>query len=252
MTPQKKIVFLAADCESSRWVYNALKTDFHFTDIILEKPLSKRMLFRRRIKKIGLLKTAGQALFSILAVPFLKWKAKKRRESLISKYNLLNTPFPVNSIRTDNINCSACKQSLQTIQPDIVLVNGTRIISRTILQCTSAVFINMHLGITPYYRGSHGGYWALYNKDADNFGTTVHLVDTGIDTGGVLTQAFAIPGKEDNFTTYPVIQAAIGIEALKKTLPDVLHNRYNIKKNSEQGKMYHQPAIWEYFMNNTK
>ncbi|MEO6540561.1 MAG: formyltransferase family protein, partial [Ferruginibacter sp.] len=114
------------------------------------------------------------------------------------------------------------------------------------LLCTNAVFINMHVGITPWYRGSHGGYWALYNNDAANFGTTIHIVDAGIDTGSVLKQAFTLPDKKDNFATYPVLQAAIGIETLKEFLPEVMTGNYAKKNHTEKGKMYYQPTIWQY------
>ena len=43
--------------------------------------------------------------------------------------------------------------------------------------------INMHAGITLRYRGVHGGYWALAEQHPEWVGTTVHLVDPGIDTG---------------------------------------------------------------------
>ncbi len=71
----------------------------------------------------------------------------------------------------------------------MVLVVGTRIISRKVLVAVAAPFINYHDGITPKYRGIHGGYWASAQSDLANFGVTVHLVDPGIDTGEVLYQA---------------------------------------------------------------
>ena len=46
-----------------------------------------------------------------------------------------------------------------------MVVNGTRILSRRMLESIDAVFLNMHVGITPKYRGVHGGYWALANGD---------------------------------------------------------------------------------------
>ena len=243
---EKKIVFLASDCDSSRWVYNSLKKDFTFSAVIIEQPISKKVLFKNRVKKIGIIKVSGQVLFSLLIVPILRFKAKKRKEKLLEIYQLDNCDFPADTILVSSVNDDATLMTLQNVQPDIVLVNGTRIISKKILQCTPAVFVNMHVGITPYYRGSHGGYWALYNKDAGNFGTTIHLVDTGVDTGGVLSQVHITPDNKDNFTTYPILQVAIGIEALKKVLPNIIAGKYEVKKHTEKGKMYYQPTIWRY------
>lgn len=242
----KKIVFLASDCESSRWVFHALKDEFRFDGVIIENPVSKKTLFRNRMKRTGFIRVMGQALFSLLAVPVLKWKARNRKAALIEQYRLKNTDFGETAVRINSVNDDACKELLQRLNPGIVLVNGTRILKKNILESTSAVFINMHVGITPMYRGSHGGYWAVHNKDLENFGTTIHLVDSGVDTGAVLKQVYARPSCKDNFTTYPIIQVAIGIDALKEVIRMVQQGNYNAVKHTSKGRMYYQPTIWQY------
>lgn len=245
---QKKIVFLASDCESSRWVYNTLKNTIAFEAVILEQPISKKDLARRRIKKIGIIPVAGQILFSVIVAPFLKYRSKHRRGELVKQYHLSSDSYNENNLlHVSSVNDEACLSAMQSLQPDIVIVNGTRIISKKILQSTPAVFINMHVGITPWYRGSHGGYWAVKNNDTDHFGTTIHLVDAGVDSGAVLKQAFIKPGKRDNFATYPILQTAIGIEALQEVLPAVIAGTYQSVPNTEKGKLYYQPTIWQYF-----
>jgi len=76
----------------------------------------------------------------------------------------------------------------QASHPDVVVVNGTRIIAEKVLHSVPATFLNTHSGITPLYRGAHGGYWALVKKDRANCGVTIHVVDAGIDTGGIVTK----------------------------------------------------------------
>lgn len=243
----KKILFLASDCESSRWVYHSLIDDFKPDAAIIEKPVSKKSLIKGRIKRIGVIKVTGQVLFSVLVVPFLRWRAKSRKTELVDLYALNSGPFHTKeTVFVNSVNDDQCKQLIEQIQPGIIIVNGTRIISKKILQCTNAVFINMHVGITPYYRGSHGGYWALVNNDTAHFGTTIHLVDAGVDTGAVLKQVFTKPGKHDNFTTYPILQVAIGIAALKEILPSIIGEKYKAEQHTEKGKMFYQPTIWQY------
>jgi len=245
---QKKIILLAADCESSRWVYNALQEVISFEAVILEQSISKKDLVKKRIKKIGFFTVMGQVLFTTLIVPFLKIKSKERKAALINKYNLRGAAFNSSNImRVNSVNDESCLTAIQLLKPDIVIVNGTRIISKRILQSSNAIFVNMHVGITPQYRGSHGGYWAVHNHDAEHFGTTIHLIDAGVDTGAVIRQAFVKPDKQDNFATYPVLQTAIGIEALKEILPAIMDGTYKPVSNTEKGKMYYQPTIWQYF-----
>ena len=189
----------------------------------------------------------GQILFSALVVPILKIKAKRRRDTLIDFYNLQQNDFDNNKyFRVNSVNDEACMQIINNLQPHIIIVNGTRIISKKILESSKCIFINMHVGITPMYRGSHGGYWALYNNDAANFGTTIHLIDAGVDTGAILKQVFTKPDKEDNFTTYPILQTAIGIVALIDTITNLLAGNIHPSTHNEKGKMFYQPTIWQY------
>ena len=102
----------------------------------------------------------------------------------------------------------------------MVVVSGTRIIAARVLNCVPAVFINMHAGITPLYRGVHGGYWALVERNVDACGVTVHEVDTGVDTGRILGQTRITPNGEDNFVTYGFLQQAAGLPLLKRAIRD--------------------------------
>jgi folate-dependent phosphoribosylglycinamide formyltransferase PurN len=250
---QKKIILLASDCESSRWVYNALEVTVGLNGVILEQPISKKELAKNRIKKIGFMPVIGQVLFSAFVTPVLRIISNSRKASLINEYRLNNNDFDSGKThRVNSVNDEECANAILALKPDIIVVNGTRIISKKILQSTNAVFINMHVGITPQYRGSHGGYWALYNKDVANFGTTIHLIDAGVDTGAVIRQVFIKPDKADNFATYPVLQVAAGINALKEVLANMVSGNYETIKYTEKGKMYYQPTLWQYLTGGVK
>jgi methionyl-tRNA formyltransferase len=71
--------------------------------------------------------------------------------------------------------------------------------------------INVHCGITPRYRGTHGAFWAVVEKDWENIGVTVHYLDKGIDTGRILAQATLDLDPTDNPRTLVLkqYQAAI-------------------------------------------
>ncbi len=125
-------------------------------------------------------------------------------------------------------------------------MNGTRIISKEILNCTNAVYINTHAGITPNYRGVHGAYWALANNDLNNCGVTVHLVDPGIDTGGVLYQKNINILDNDNFTTYTYLQIVEGIKLMTKAIDDIINNRVLVKDKHSPSKLWSHPTIWKY------
>ncbi len=200
-----KIVLLARDCDSSAIVYNYLKQFFSIEAIVLEKTLPKIKQFLRRAKKHGWWTAAGQVAFMIIVYPLLKIFSRKRKKEIFGQYGLDVSPLPEKLItRVKSLNTAAARELLQKLKPDLLLVNGTRIISGKTLACVPAPFINIHVGITPLFRGVHGGYWAVATGRKDLFGSTIHYVDAGVDTGGIIEQVFTCPDKKDNFYTYPL------------------------------------------------
>jgi methionyl-tRNA formyltransferase len=130
--------------------------------------------------------------------------------------------------------------------PAVIVVNGTRIISRQILGGSKAMFVNTHTGITPAYRGAHGGYWALYNRDPDRCGVTVHLVGAGIDTGDIIAQRFIKPTTEDSFVSYPYLQTAAALPALVEAVERALNGTLATTVAEGHSAIWYHPGIWQY------
>jgi methionyl-tRNA formyltransferase len=59
--------------------------------------------------------------------------------------------------------------------------------------------INIHMGISPYYRGSSCNFWALYDKKPELVGATIHYISKGLDSGKVLFHALPKPAKINSF-----------------------------------------------------
>jgi methionyl-tRNA formyltransferase len=244
----KKIVLLCSDCFSTVVIYNYISKFYPISEIITEDPMRGLALAKRRIKKLGFFRVAGQVAFSVMIVPLLKIGRKKRISFISKKYQFDEAKLTADKITHFNsVNDPACIAKLKECKPDIVLVNGTRILSSNLLDSIPAIFINMHAGITPQYRGVHGGYWALAKNDPDNCGVTVHLVDKGIDTGGILFQSRITTTKQDNFITYPFLQIGEGLQLMKKAIEAAEQNNLHpLEKNSDKGRLWYHPTIWQY------
>jgi hypothetical protein len=244
----KKIILLLGHGESSKYLYHALKYEFNISAIAIENQSSRLDLVRRRIKKLGFLKVIGQLLFMFIIPPYLRSISKQRINTLKQHYKFEEQAIPEHLIHPlPSVNSVFGLNFLKEQNPDLVLISGTRIISKQILDATSAVFMNIHAGITPAYRGVHGAYWALANNDADRVGVTVHLVDKGIDTGDVLYQKKIGLTSNDNFLTYPLIQLGEGILLLKKAINDFLKDDlHNIKIDKSQSALWYHPTLLFY------
>jgi len=246
-----KIVLLAGKGLSTRVMFHALKNDpisvgFNISAVILEEKPSSWHLFRRRVHKLGLLKVSGQVMF-LLFNKILTQTSTSRISELSKQFKLNENEIPKEFLRkVKSINSKETIEILRQLSPDAVVVNGTRIISKKVLASIAAPFINTHMGITPKYRGIHCGYWALANNDKENCGVTVHLVDEGIDTGGVLFQDTISPTHKDNFNTYPVHQIAKAIPLMKKAIIAASENSLVVKKGVGPSGLWYHPTLWGY------
>lgn len=254
MTSDNKIVMLAGEGEYPFLVYNYL-TDkgLKVEGLVIEKPISKKTFLQRRIKSIGWLTVIGQILHRIFIVTLLQRTSKARIREIKEQMNL-RSELPKDRtkvIQVPSVNSNECLGHLKSIDPKVVVVADTRIISKRILKAIPGKFINIHAGITPKYRGFHGGYWALANNDPENCGITIHLVDEGVDTGGILYQDRIAVTSRDNYYTYPYLQLVKGLPILKQAVEDVLLNKVKIKENPHniKSKLYYHPTIWTYLAN---
>lgn len=150
-------------------------------------------------------------------------------------------------IEVSSVNSQQTIELLKSLKPDLIIVNGTRIISKKVLSAVECPFINTHAGITPKYRGVHGSYWALVNNDAENNGVTVHFVDEGIDTGNIIYQENISVTDRDNFATYPFIQLASGVKILEKAIENFFNDSLPLKKERDlESLLWYHPTIWQY------
>lgn len=251
-----KILLLAGDNCLTDIVYNQLSKKVCINKVIITAGVKRTTFIKRRIKKLGMLRVLGQILFSVFVVRRLKGSSKKRIKDIIKQYGGSVSQEYRDSekcVFTGSVNSKETIEILKKEEADVIIVQGTAIISEEVLNCCNSVFINMHTGITPEYRGVHGAYWALVNKDNDNCGVTVHLVDKGIDTGGVLYQKAIQITPEDNFVTYPYIQVLEGVNLELKAIEDVMTDNLKvITKENAKSKLWTHPTIFEYYRNGVK
>lgn len=242
-----RLLILAGKGTTTNILYNSLKEEYDIVAIIIERPVSIQRFLGKRIKKLGIVKVVGQILFQISIVPILNLTSRKRKKQILDKYNLQDAPLPRKKvIEVSSVNSSECISHIKNIAPELIIVNGTRIISSEVLNSTEVRLINIHAGITPKYRNVHGGYWAIVNNDYENCGVTVHLVDKGIDTGKVICQHRIPVTSTDNFATYPFLQIAEGTLCLKKALIDIFEKELTFQSNNLESKVWYHPTFWEY------
>lgn len=249
-TPSR-VVVLAGPGPATNIIYHALEREFGPLTVVMEQPVARWELLQRRVRRLGLITVSGQVLFLLLVVPFLNLIGRSRIAEIVDIFQLQTTPVPENHlVRVTSVNSGDARELLARLDPELVVVSGTRIISEKTLRSVEAPFVNLHAGITPQYRGVHGGYWAIAEGRPDLAGTTVHVVDVGIDTGPILGQSTFETTTADTFATYPFLHVAVGLPILLKVGRQVLSGQQLQPcpplSRRDPSRLRSHPTIWQY------
>lgn len=244
-----RIVVLTAGGFLGWTVVNGLISQLGPVVVIEEAPERKADIIKRRLRLGGPVATVGQVAFGVWQRMAAK-RAETRIAEIRAKYGL--DPNPRDGIavyRVGSHNSEEARALLRKLDPDVVAVYGTRMLSRATLGAIDVPFINYHAGINPKYRGQHPAYWALAAGDKDNAGVTVHLVDAGVDTGGVLYQERVVFEPADTISTYQTLQAVTGVSLFARALEDAICGRLQTVEVDMASRNYLPPTIWRYCWN---
>lgn len=246
MVKKSRIVLWGIDSVSTRVMFHFLEDAGFDVRAVLEKPRSRSELLKARAKRLGWGTVLGQILFQGLMVPVLSAASAARRRQIVTQLQLRTEPIRREAVEhVSSVNEPAAWEATYRSKPIAVVLSGTRIVSSAALQAVSAPIINIHAGLTPKYRGVHGGYWALVNHERP--GVTVHLVDEGVDTGEVLAQRIVSISDRDSFATYPLLQLGAALPDLVDVLGRVVRGEgLQTVATSGPSLQWSHPTAWGY------
>ncbi|MGE4538570.1 MAG: formyltransferase family protein [Desulfovibrio sp.] len=115
----------------------------------------------------------------------LEAKSISYEKSLIKskKYSLKEY---AKTIIVDTINDQQVVTTLLANKIDVVVVFGTSFIKSDLINKFAGRAVNLHGGDPEKYRGLDSHFWAIYHSDFNSLATTLHLLDSGLDTGHIV------------------------------------------------------------------
>jgi len=87
-----------------------------------------------------------------------------------------------------NVNDAQVVERILSLSPDLLVAYGCSIVRGRLLEEYSGRFLNVHLGLSPWYRGSGTNFWPLVNGEPEFVGATFMHIDAGVDTGEIIHQ----------------------------------------------------------------
>lgn len=119
------------------------------------------------------------------------------------------------SIKSGDLNKLNKSQLKDTLSSDVYVVSGASYIKGWLIDfLVEQKAINIHTGLSPYYRGSSCNFWALYDNNPSYVGGTIHLLSKALDSGDMLFHCVPKLRSEDSsfdFTMRSVLVAQQGL-----------------------------------------
>jgi methionyl-tRNA formyltransferase len=98
------------------------------------------------------------------------------------------------ALKSDDLNKVSMEILKPALESDVYVVLGASYIKGELIEfLVEHKAINIHMGVSPYYRGSSTNFWAPYQGHIDMVGATIHMLSAGLDSGNILYHAFPKP-----------------------------------------------------------
>lgn len=129
-------------------------------------------------------------------------------------------------------------EELRTWEPDLIVVAAFgQILPPKVLELPHFGCINVHASLLPRWRGAAPVRAAILHGDAET-GVTIMKMDTGVDTGPMISQSKTPIYPEDSTISLSTRLAEIGAELLIETLPGYIKGDIKLQPQDESQATY--------------
>jgi len=207
----------------------------------------------------------GKTLFPGKVDDFFK-KTKLMKKYFANVKHAEKKFFSSNRFINENVKCKFIKQGdlnflvkqdiSEALNSDIYIVFGSSYIKGWLINfLIKKKAINIHMGLSPYYRGSSCNFWALQDNNPHLVGATIHYLSKGLDNGKIICHV--LPNKKFNSIfeyTMSVVKNAHSLLAKKikdKTILKVHSHEqnYNLERRYSKNIDFNDKVLKTFFKN---
>ncbi len=183
-----KILLITGDGREQRYVANQLTRKVDLAGIIVDhgKTIGKLGRVRQLFRRYTFVQLLGRA---VLALLHRLWKDAERRKgslnTILGEQNCSEFTRPDLLRHVKGINSPEAIELVASYAPDVILVFGTGVVGKKVLSLARVLCLNLHTGISPYYRGANCTFWPIHNHELHMIGATVHECTMELDGGAI-------------------------------------------------------------------
>ncbi len=114
-------------------------------------------------------------------------------------------------VERGDLNLFSLEELGRALESELYVVFGSSFIKSSLIDfLVEHNAINIHMGVSPYYRGSACNFWAAYEGKPEFVGATMLYLSKGLDKGDIMYHALPEPKEEDSIM--------LGMHAVKSAI----------------------------------
>ena len=186
-------------------------------------------------------------------------KVIKSEKKIFNNAQLFKKNLSLLNISWGKINFINKKKLNGFLNSDLYIVFGTSYIKGWLINhLIKKKAINIHIGLSPYYRGAACNFWAVYDNNPHLVGATIHYLGKVIDKGKILFHV--LPSKkyknDFDFTMGSVLSAqkALISKIRNKTILNMRPSSHNKQKEIRYSRIkdFNNSIIKDYLKRNKR
>ena len=129
-------------------------------------------------------------------------EVEKSEKFFFKNNNFIEKNVKTTVIKQGDLNLLKKNDLKAALKSDLYIVFGSSYIKGWLIKfLMKKKAINIHMGLSPFYRGSSCNFWAMYDENPNYVGATIHYLSEGLDSGKIISHC--LPNyKEKNFFRY--------------------------------------------------
>lgn len=194
-------------------------------------------------RHIGLIRELAKVADEVVAIQECRTVFPERKESFLNHSAVMKEYFkrmidaerfffgesrflPSNvyqvPIERGDLNLFRMDELGKALESDLYVIFGSSFIKSDLIDfLVERHAINIHMGVSPYYRGSACNFWAAYEGKPEYIGASIIYLSKGLDKGDILYHALPSAKEEDT--------VMLGMHAVKSAIMSLVEVIYTNK-----------------------
>jgi len=221
-----RIILITGDDLGHRYVANKLASEVELAAIVVDLGAAGPGRWRKLWKRYTIGQLISRACLKVLAaVRRDSVRRRNRTLDVLGAENCCSFLFSDLITHVHGINSKDSVRIISFLQPDVILVFGTSVVKASVLSLARNLALNLHTGISPYYRGADCTFWPLYNNELHLLGATVHECTMQLDGGCIYETRQARLQADDDLYSVFARCLMVGADLYVKVVKDLIGGR---------------------------